>query len=146
VTTRSNVATKRCFVDDGKMDVDDFSHDTKRCKTDTSFFPESEPSKPENQLFNPEPRTIIAKIYDAPDDVNLNDVVEVVGVLSVETSRDETSISSVKKASTVRPSKDTSLAHVHVIKLFLLSHSNPLLPVELTLAKRTEILEVRMFY
>ena len=149
MTRSSNVATKRSFVDDGKMDVDDFSHDTKRCKFEEDdacnicLFPETEPSNNENQLSNPSRRTIIAKIYDAPDDVNLNDVVEVVGVLTVDSAHDETSFSCGKKAS-IRPLKDTTLAHVHVIKLFLLSHSNPLLPVELTLAKRTEFFEVNL--
>jgi hypothetical protein len=115
--TRPNVATKRSFVDDGKMDVDDVVHDTKRCKkeedvSDADCLPESEQPKSDNQLLTPDPRTVIAKVYDSPDDINLNDVVEVIGVLSFDTSRDETSLSATNK-SAVGP-KESTLPHIHV--------------------------------
>jgi hypothetical protein len=57
-------------------------------------------------------------VYDAPDDVNLNDVVEVVGVLSVGGGGDDAA-----KRSNVSPAKNSTFPHVHVVKGPILQNS-----------------------
>ena len=106
------------------MDVEDGGiHDSKRFKVDEeneSTLMETEDSKmspnDEDSEFKSEPKTIVVKLYDGPDDVNLNDVVEVVGVLSVNWTDNENVVSS-KKSINICPSRNSTFPHVHAITL-----------------------------
>jgi hypothetical protein len=119
-------ATKRSFVDDGKMDVEDGGiHDSKRFKVDDeneSTLMETEDPKvgptndDESDIFKSDPKTIVVKLYDGPDDVNLNDVVEVIGVLSLNWTDNENVVSS-KKAMNICPSRNSTFPHIHAITL-----------------------------
>ena len=90
-------------------------------------------------------KTVVAKIYDSPDDVNLNDVVEVIGVLSLENSDDgaffQSPIKLAKSSSKSDNKYFTKVPHVHVIKLIQLIHTNPLLPVEMSMVYKTELMQ-----
>ena len=90
-------------------------------------------------------KTVVAKIYDSPDDVNLNDVVEVIGVLSLENSDDgaffQSPIKIVKSSSKSCNSFAAKVPHIHVIKLVQLIHTNPLLPVEMSMAYKTDLMQ-----
>ena len=87
----------------------------------------------------------MAKIYDSPDDVNLNDVVEVIGVISLENSDDgaffQSPLKIAKSSSNSGSNFVPKIAHVHVIKLIQLIHTNPLLPVEMSMSYKTEMMQ-----
>lgn len=89
-------------------------------------------------------KTIVAKIYDCPDDIALNDVYEVVGVLSLDFHPDEDldQEADVPKSS---PSRNSVYPHVHTISVFKLNHSNPLLPINFTPEVKAQQLKVRFF-
>ncbi len=129
-----------CEVTDEKMELEDV------CQKDD----EEEVSLEISKMDEPESKTVVCKIYESPDDVNLNDVVEVIGILALDCTDDGTFFASMSRKLSIA-SNDTpedvstfpkKIPHVHVMKLFQLNHTNPLLPIELSLPLRTQLMQV----
>ena len=133
---------------DEKMELGDICQ-----KTDDDE--EEELSSEILKVDEPESKTVVCKIYESPDDVNLNDVVEVIGILALDCTDDGTFFSStpvsrkssIASTSTNDTTEDVStfppkIPHVHVLKLIQLNHTNPLLPIELSLPLRTQLMQV----
>jgi hypothetical protein len=104
-----------------------------------------------SKIDEPESKTVVCKIYESPDDVNLNDVVEVIGILALDSTDDGTFFASTpmtgKSSIASNDSADVStfppkIPHIHVLKLIQLNHTNPLLPIELSLPLRTQLMQV----